>query len=67
MTMCQLCRRNLLLGERYRLWRARGGAGERPVCRLCEEDADQAGWVRLDRPAELERVSAIWHARRVAY
>jgi hypothetical protein len=59
--MCALCRRNLLAGERYRLWqgdpdrqRARddgapaplGASPPRPVCGLCEPDAGQAGLVR---------------------
>jgi hypothetical protein len=65
MAMCHLCRRSLLMGERYRLWTGRG-VGERIVCRLCEEDAEQVGWVRLDRPAERELGSSIWHARKVA-
>ncbi len=64
--MCMLCRRNLLIGESYRVWRAPSGLGERPVCRHCEDEADQAGWVRLDKPLEREKGSLIWHARKVA-
>jgi hypothetical protein len=66
MAMCHVCRRNMLTGERYRLWTQRNGVGERPVCRLCEEEADQAGWVRLDQPLQRELGAAIWHARKVA-
>jgi hypothetical protein len=45
--MCTLCRRNLLAGERFRLWQggspARAG---RVVCALCEPAAEQEGWLR---------------------
>jgi hypothetical protein len=64
--MCHVCRRNMLIGERYRLWTQPGGSGERSVCRLCEEEAEHAGWVRLDRPPQREVGSLIWHARKVA-
>jgi hypothetical protein len=66
MTMCLLCRRNLLIGERFRVWTTPGTAGERPVCRLCEDVAEEAGWARLERPLEREKGSLIWHARKVA-
>ena len=66
MAMCLLCRRNLLIGEGYRLWTSPVNVGERPVCRLCEEEAEQAGWVRLDQPLQRELGSLIWHARKVA-
>jgi len=67
MAICHLCLRNLLTGERYRLFASRNAAAERPVCRLCEEAAQEAGWVRLDRPTQVERgPSPIWHARKVA-
>jgi hypothetical protein len=66
MAMCSLCHRNLLVGEGYRFFRTAGGIGERPVCRLCEPEADQQGWVKLERPAELEKGAPIWHARKVA-
>ena len=56
----------MLIGEGYRLWTQPGGAGERPVCRLCEDEAEQAGWVRLDRPLQRETGSVVWHARKVA-
>ena len=65
MTMCLLCRRNLLLGEAFRVW-TNGGAGERPVCRLCEADAQRAGWVRLERALQRETGGVIWHVRKVA-
>ena len=36
-TMCALCRRNLLAGERFRHWEPQGERnGERAVCSLCE-------------------------------
>jgi hypothetical protein len=45
--MCAVCRRNLLAGESFRLWRARV---DRPmgriVCFLCEREAAQEGWFR---------------------
>ena len=66
MAMCLLCRRNMLIGERYRLWTQPRGAGERPVCLLCEEEAEQSGWVRLDRPVQHETGSLVWHVRKVA-
>jgi len=66
MAMCLLCRRNMLIGEHYRLWAHPRGEGERPVCRLCEEEAEQSGWVRLDRPVQHETGSLVWHARKVA-
>jgi hypothetical protein len=65
MTMCLRCRRHLLTGEAFRLW-TNGGAAERPVCRLCESDAERAGWARLERPLQREKGSQIWHARKVA-
>jgi hypothetical protein len=65
MAMCHLCLRNLLLGERYRLWTGRG-VGERTVCRLCEDEAEHAGWVRLDQPLHVETGLLIRHARKVA-
>jgi hypothetical protein len=64
--MCLVCRRNILIGERYRVWAQPRSAGERPVCRLCEDEAAQAGWVRLDRPPQRERGTLVWHARKVA-
>ena len=66
MAMCSVCRRNMLVGEGYRLFREAARAAERPVCRLCEEEAEQQGWVRLERPLELEKGVVVWHARKVA-
>jgi hypothetical protein len=66
MAMCSVCRRNMLVGEGYRLFREGARAAERPVCRLCEEEAEQQGWVRLERPLELEKGVVVWHARKVA-
>ena len=66
MTMCMVCRRNLLVGERFRLWRPPSALGERPICVLCEEEAEQLGWGRLDRPLERVSSGSIWHARKVA-
>jgi len=56
----------MLVGEGYRLFREGARAAERPVCRLCEEEAEQQGWVRLERPVELEKGVVVWHARKVA-
>ncbi len=65
--MCMFCRRNLLTGEQFRLWQPLGALGERPVCVLCEQDAEASGWVRLDGPPERESATAFaWHARKVA-
>ena len=66
MTTCLLCRRSLMVGERYRMWRSPDSPAERPVCRLCEELAEEIGWVRLDMPLQREKGSLIWHARKVA-
>jgi hypothetical protein len=56
MTLCTLCRRNLLAGERFRYWR---GADARPVarvvCHLCEPEARRSGWLRAaERDSERE-------------
>jgi hypothetical protein len=49
-TLCTLCRRNLLAGERFRYWRS---AERRPVarivCGLCEQEAVRDGWKRAER------------------
>lgn len=64
--MCVMCRRTLLAGERFRLWRSLR-EHDRPVCALCERTAAKAGWARLARPAERENaVGALWRVRRVA-
>jgi hypothetical protein len=51
-TLCALCRRNLLAGERFRYWQERQVA--RIVCHLCEPDATRDGWQRTDRPHEVQ-------------
>ena len=67
MVTCALCRRSLLLGEAFGHWRADGAGSEVPVCRLCEDEAEQRGWARLDRPPERRtRLAGTWHARKVA-
>lgn len=55
MAMCSICRRNLLTGERYRLWHERP-ARQRAVCLLCEDDAHKLHWLRLEQ--SIERVNA---------
>jgi hypothetical protein len=54
-TLCALCRRNLLAGERFRYWR---GGDPRPVarivCSLCESEAAREGWRRTERAPEHE-------------
>jgi hypothetical protein len=53
--MCTLCRRNLLAGERFRLWRSHESRrAERPVCGLCEPTAARDGWLRAVQPHERE-------------
>jgi hypothetical protein len=54
MAMCHVCRRNLLAGERFRVWR--GGRRDQAVCVPCEPAARRAGWVRV--VDGFERVSA---------
>jgi hypothetical protein len=57
MTLCALCRRNLLAGERFRYWeRAQEHHVARVVCHLCEPAAAQEGWSRTDRA---ERQNAV--------
>lgn len=51
MTLCALCRRNLLAGERFRYWRSEERRPvARIVCGLCEPEAARDGW----KPAERE-------------
>jgi len=52
--MCQVCRRNLLAGERFRHWRYAGR--DSVVCLVCEPKAIVEGWVPLAE--RYERVSA---------
>jgi hypothetical protein len=50
MTLCALCRRNLLAGERFRYWEnAEERHVARVVCHLCEPTATRDGWARTDR------------------
>jgi hypothetical protein len=49
--MCTVCRRNLLVGERYRRWEPQAGSAPRPVCQLCEGEADRSGWTLLESEA----------------
>jgi hypothetical protein len=49
-TLCALCRRNLLPGERFRYWRTAEQRGvERVVCSVCEPSAARGGWERTSR------------------
>jgi hypothetical protein len=55
-TLCALCRRNLLAGERFRYWR-NGQTREvaRVVCSLCEPEARRDGWLHApERDPERE-------------
>ena len=65
MAMCQVCRRSLLAGERYRTWRyARRDAA---VCAVCEPDVRRAGWVQVVDSYENVRVTGLTQTvRRVA-
>jgi hypothetical protein len=57
----------MLLGEAFGHWRADGVGSEQAVCRLCEEEAERVGWVRLERPPERRTsMNPTWHARKVA-
>lgn len=67
MISCALCGRTMLLGEAFEHWRADGVGSEQVVCRLCEDEAERLGWVRLDRPPERRTThGSTWHARKVA-
>ncbi|MGH3003596.1 MAG: hypothetical protein ACRDM1_13205 [Gaiellaceae bacterium] len=57
MAMCQVCRRGLLAGERYRTWR--GGRRDQTVCAVCEPRARQAGWIRVVDGYEIVRVTGL--------
>ena len=52
--MCQVCRRTLLTGERYRRWRFAGR--DATVCVVCEPSVRGSGWVPLAE--RYDRVSA---------
>jgi hypothetical protein len=57
MAMCHICRRTLLAGERYRLWR--GNRRERTVCVVCEPAARRAGWLRIVDGFQSVRVTGL--------
>lgn len=57
-TLCALCRRNLLAGECFRYWRnARERDASRIVCHLCEPSAARGGWQRTE--GEHQRENAV--------
>jgi hypothetical protein len=65
MAMCHVCRRSLLAGERFRVWR--GNRRERTVCVVCEPRARAAGWLRTVDAYERVRVTGLTQSvRRVA-
>jgi hypothetical protein len=43
-----------MAGELFRRWEPETGRPPKPVCRLCEGQAGEAGWVRADLPTERE-------------
>jgi hypothetical protein len=57
MAMCQVCRRGLLAGERFRTWR--GERRDQTVCAVCEPLARAAGWVRVVDGYERVRVTGL--------
>lgn len=57
----------MLLGEAFGHWRTDGVGTEELVCALCEERAEELGWVRLEQPPDRRTtVGPTWHARKVA-
>ena len=69
MTMCAVCRRNLLAGESFRHWQVRRheGPGGRIVCLLCEGEAAREGWQRSGDPLRHENATGLrGSVRRVA-
>jgi hypothetical protein len=65
MAMCQICRRTLLAGERYRTWR--WGRRDQTVCVVCEPAAEEGGAVRVvDRYQNVQAGGLTQHVRRVA-
>jgi hypothetical protein len=65
MAMCHVCRRTLLAGERYRMWRF--ARRDRTVCAVCEAGVRESGAVRVVDVFERVRVTGlIQHVRRVA-
>jgi len=67
-TMCAVCRRNLLAGERFRHWRPREDRPTgRVVCFLCEREAARDGWLRDDQDVSQENAVGLRNSvRRVA-
>lgn len=67
MITCVLCGRSMLLGEAFGQWRTDGTGSEQVVCRLCEDEAERRGWVRVEGPpGRRTTVGPTWHARKVA-
>ena len=69
MTMCAVCRRNLLAGESFRYWQVRRHEwpGGRIVCLLCESEATREGWQRSGDPLRHENATGLrGSVRRVA-
>jgi hypothetical protein len=65
MAMCQICRRTLLAGERYRTWR--WARRDQTVCAVCEPEARAAGAVRVVDAYESVRADGLTpNVRRVA-
>ena len=65
MAMCQICRRTLLAGERYRTWR--WARRDQTVCVVCEPVVRDLGWVRVVDAYEQVRVTGLTQTvRRVA-
>jgi hypothetical protein len=65
MAMCQICRRTLLAGERYRTWR--WARRDQTVCVVCEPVAHKAGAVRVGDVYEYVQAGGLsQHVRRVA-
>jgi len=65
MAMCQVCRRNLLAGERYRTWR--WARRDQTVCVVCEPFVHEAGAVRVVDAYERVRATGLTQTvRRVA-
>jgi hypothetical protein len=65
MAMCQVCRRTLLAGERFRTWR--WARRDQTVCVVCEPYVNEAGAVRVVDTYESVRATGLTQTvRRVA-
>ena len=65
MAMCQICRRTLLAGERYRTWR--WSRRDQTVCVVCEPIAHDGGAARVVDAYEYVQAGGLnQHVRRVA-